>query len=126
MQRCPPIPQQRAACSVTRRDSVQPPPLPPKFVCISGSQGFASIVASCSLAVHYSLLVLLARPAMAPAGENGTSDQHQEAPQDVKNGPAAVQQQQEAPKPVRRYRRAELDEEEERQKQLLLEDGEDE
>ncbi|KAL4424987.1 hypothetical protein ABPG77_002872 [Micractinium sp. CCAP 211/92] len=62
---------------------------------------------------------------MAPAGENGVSELHQEAPQDVQNGPAAVQQQQEAPKPVKRYRRAELDEEEERQKQMLLEDGED-
>lgn len=64
---------------------------------------------------------------MAPSGENGVSKVHQEALQDVQNGPAeAVQQQEEVPKPVKRYRRAELDEEEERQNQLLLGDGEDE
>ena len=55
--------------------------------------------------------------AMAPAGEA-------EAPQDVRNGPAApAEQQQQQAKPVKRYRRAELDEEEHN---LLAEDGEDE
>lgn len=57
---------------------------------------------------------------MAPAGDG-------DAPQDVQNGPAAPaahQQQQEQPaKPVKRYRRAELDEEENK---LLVEDEDDE
>lgn len=57
------------------------------------------------------------------AGEDGTSiPQPQDAPQDVQQ-PAAEQQP--AKPAVKRYRRAELDEEEEKQ-QLLLEDGEDE
>lgn len=63
-------------------------------------------------------------PAATMAGADGPSEQ--QAPQDVQNGPATEGQQQQgqSQKPVKRYRRAELDEEEERN--LLLQDGDDE